>query len=147
MYHVEPSAKALAEMRRRVRGFLGLGVTETLRGDVLLALDETVTNAIVHGGASRVIIHVGLLEDRLTATVRDSGQGFDLQRLVETWSPPADPEGGRGLYLTTRLMDSVVICAAGGTIVHMSRDLVPDGDRRRPECVWSAPRVARFAHR
>lgn len=134
-------------MRRRVRSFLRPGVTETLRGDVLLALDETVTNAIVHGGASRVIVHVGLLEDRLTATVRDGGQGFDLQRLVETWPPPADAEGGRGLYLTTRLMDSVVIYAAGGTIVHMSRDLTRDGDRSRPECVWSASRVARFAHR
>ena len=143
---VRPSSDSLSELRKRASEFLRDLVPSEVGCDVLLALDETVSNAILHAGGVRMMVHVGYHDDRITATVRDGGPGFNVRRLVETWPPAGDAEGGRGIYLATRLMDSVAIHAACGTVVHMSRALVEDGDRCSPVCVWSSPALALFAH-
>ena len=143
---LRPAEQSLHEFRAKVRDFVRPGLSLDVCDDLLLALGEMVTNAIVYGGGSRVIVHIGLHQDRVTATVRDGGQGFDVQRMVEAWPPRVDAEGGRGIYVTAQVMDSVAIHAAGGTVVHMSRALTEDYDRSGPRCVWCSPPVARFAH-
>jgi anti-sigma regulatory factor (Ser/Thr protein kinase) len=143
---VHPSARSLSELRAKVRDFVQARLSCEVCSDLLLALDEAVTNALVHAGGAQVVVHVGLHDDRVTATIRDGGGGFDAQRLVDTWPPGDDIEGGRGIYLATRLMDSVSIFAAGGTIVHMSRSMAGDADRSRPVCIWSTPSLVGFAH-
>lgn len=143
---VLPSAESLAGLRHAVGQLLAQRIPEHVARDLLLALDETVANALVHGGARSVMVHVGVHADKITATVRDNGAGFDVGRLVELWPPSLQCEHGRGVYIATRLMDSVTIWSESGTIVHMSRALTSDRDRARPACVWTGPSLARFAH-
>ena len=143
---VSASAAALASLRSEASDFLRPHLPTHVHGDVLMALHETVTNALVHGAGASVVVHVGLKAEHVTLTVRDTGAGFNVQELVEQWPPASDAEGGRGIYLATRLMDSVTVFTASGTIVHASRALAGDRDRQHPVCVWSSLSVARFAH-
>lgn len=146
VWFLRPTFRSLSEFRAQVRRVLLGRVPERVAGDVLLALVELVTNAIVHGGSRRVAIHLGVTSRRVTATVRDAGPGLDLRRLVESWPPSTAAEGGRGIYLATRLMDSVAIHSGGGTIVHVSHDLEEDRDRESPVCVWRSDSLVRFSH-
>ena len=143
---VLPSAESLADLRHAVGQFVASSIPEHVARDLLLALDEAVANALVHGGGRSVMVHVGVHADKVTATVRDSGGGFDVGHLVELWPPSPLGENGRGVYIVTRLMDSVTIRSEGGTIVHMSRALASERDRARRVCVWTGPSLARFAH-
>jgi anti-sigma regulatory factor (Ser/Thr protein kinase) len=143
---LQPSAQGLHDFRTAVREFVRPDLAAEVAEDLLLALDETVTNAIRHGACRPAIsVHVSLEQEKVTATVQDGGAGFDIARLVETWPPRPEAESGRGVYLLTQLMDSVSIFAAGGTIVHMARGLREEHERRAPACVWTSPFQARFS--
>ena len=71
--------------------------------DILLAVREALTTAVIHGNRNRpeafVTLHAGLdtQEGSLRVSVADEGQGFDLA----AYSPPEDPlsERGRGIPL------------------------------------------------
>ncbi len=70
------------------------------------AVNEGMTNAIVHGGGG------GLLTIRregssLAAEVRDRGEAEPFA-VPATW-PPVDKEGGRGLRLAWELVDRLTI--------------------------------------
>jgi anti-sigma regulatory factor (Ser/Thr protein kinase) len=147
VWFLRPVSRSLSEFRAGVGRVLSGRVPEDVNRDVLLALDELITNAIVHGGSRRVIVHMRVNAHRVTATVRDSGPGLDLRRLIESWPPSTDAEGGRGIYLATRLMDAVAIRSRSGTMVHVSRDLGDGRDRENPVCVWRSESLARFSHR
>lgn len=144
---VPPTAKALSEARRAVSNFIAGALSEEVCDDVLLALDEIVTNALAHGDSGRSIeVHVARDGQQVAMTVRDSGKGFD-PRGIRYDSPPVGlTEGGRGLYLAIRLMDSLTVYSDHGTIVHMSRS---GGDRDEscaPLCTYVSNCLAHFVH-
>lgn len=143
---VQPSATSLSRLRQAVDALVHRQVPASVRQDLLLALDEAVCNALVHGAGGDVTVNVRLEDDNVSVTVCDTGDGFDIEGLVHAWPPPFCAESGRGIYLMTRLMDSVVVSAAGPTIIHMSRSLSGEQERSQPVCVWTSPSVARFAH-
>ena len=52
-------------------------LARTVAGSLLMILQESVGNAIRHGRATRVKVHVAFGEDGLVLTVEDNGCGFD----------------------------------------------------------------------
>lgn len=89
-----------------------MGLSHERRMNLRVAVGEIVTNAILHGNREQsdrsVDISVCATSDEITIIVRDYGEGF----LPESVPDPRLPElreqpGGRGIFLTTQLADSV----------------------------------------
>jgi anti-sigma regulatory factor (Ser/Thr protein kinase) len=145
---VSPSPEELSEVRAAITLFLDGDLSGTARTTVLLALDEIITNAVSHSGTgSPIVVHVARDGDRVAATVRDSGSGFDPRDITCDRQPGLQAESGRGLYITIQLMDSVTVYSDQGTIVHMS---LCDGQRDElsvPLRAFVSEHIVRFAHR
>jgi serine/threonine-protein kinase RsbW len=111
-----PAAPAVA--RHAVRDFLySAGIDPRALGDVLLALSEVVTNAVVHGyrgeTGGEVRVEAEHSDDRLLLSVADHGRGM---------APRHDSPGlGLGLPLVGKIAKKVDITARvdGGTLVSM----------------------------
>lgn len=110
-----PAAPSVA--RRAIREFLHAhGADPRALGDVLLALSEVVTNAVVHGyrgGEGEVRVAAEHDHDELVLSVADHGGGM---------APRTDSPGlGLGLPLVGRVAERVDISAeaGGGTLVSM----------------------------
>jgi serine/threonine-protein kinase RsbW len=104
------------------------GFDEDSRLDILVAVHESMVNAIRHGNrgdeARRVTLEVDLGPGGLEIRVRDEGQGFDPTSVPD----PLRPENlcrssGRGILLMKALMDAVAFrrCPGGGMEVAMRR--------------------------
>lgn len=102
-----PTSSSLPDLRRSVAKTLG-DVDEAVVADVLLALDEAVSNAIRHGsrGGEQVLVTVEFDAEWVEMTVRDSGPTPRLPRLPAE-PPPVLHTGGRGLWLILQLVDEV----------------------------------------
>lgn len=72
-------------------------------GQLTLAVNELLTNAVLHGGGSaRLRLWVGA--DELVCAVEDSGSGID-DPLVGYTAPPVGSVGGYGTWLARRLFE------------------------------------------
>jgi serine/threonine-protein kinase RsbW len=98
-----------------------------------IALGEAVVNAVVHGDHEdpRRHVHVDCRcePDEISILVRDEGQGFDVDRVLD----PTAPENilsthGRGIYLMRAYMDEVRF-EEGGRAVQM-RKRAPSAETR-----------------
>jgi len=109
-----PSSRHLPDLRRSAARTLG-EVDERVLADVLLALDEAVSNAIRHGsrGGDPVQVSVDRNEEWVEMTVRDAGPTPRLPRLPAE-PPPVLQTGGRGLWLILQLVDEVRLQRVGG---------------------------------
>jgi len=89
----------------------GADYSEDEAHEILLALQEGVTNAIHHGnngGKSEVSIRMALFDTHLEVSIRDQGEGFDPNCLQD----PTLPEfrlrsNGRGILFIENFMDEV----------------------------------------
>ena len=86
----------------------------SVRRSLSIALDELLTNTMVHGFAGRdvgaVTVEVALHPDRVSVTVSDDGKPFDPFGVAapDTALPLAErPEGGLGLHLIRGMLDEV----------------------------------------
>jgi anti-sigma regulatory factor (Ser/Thr protein kinase) len=109
--------------RHQLTRWLGdIGVSAPRSHDIVLAVNEAVTNAIEHGSscdASKVVsVHASAHADTLTATVSDSGRWIHSP-------PPATPtQRGRGLILIRALANNVeILRTALGTQLTMQFDV------------------------
>ena len=102
-----PTSSSLPDLRRSVAKTLG-DVDEEVVADVLLALDEAVSNAIRHGsrGGEQVLVTVESDAEWVEMTVRDGGPTPRMPRLPAE-PPPVLQTGGRGLWLILQLVDEV----------------------------------------
>lgn len=95
-------------------------------GDVALAFQEALANAVVHGckkdPGKNVECWVACdREQGVLLVVRDPGPGFDLSTLPDPKSPRhLKKEHGRGIYLICELMDEVHFQRDGAEI-HMRK--------------------------
>lgn len=89
-----------------------ISINEDFYGNILIAVTESVNNAIHHGNKSNpaksVKIGVEKTEDQLLFRVEDEGDGFDFDNLPD----PTDPANiekphGRGVFLMKNLADEV----------------------------------------
>jgi anti-sigma regulatory factor (Ser/Thr protein kinase) len=121
-----PSPVHLAGLRRAARACLR-GVTSEAAEDVILALDEAATNAILYGsgGGQPVQVVVQVTDDAIEASVLDHGPPLPAR-------PPTDADTdalavrGRGLWLLGRLVDEVRLERVRlGTRVTLRRQIGP----------------------
>jgi anti-sigma regulatory factor (Ser/Thr protein kinase) len=102
-----PSSSCLPDLRRSVARTLK-GVDEEVVADVLLAIDEAVSNAIRHGSRAGdpVLVSVEADSEWIEMSVRDGGPTPRLPSLPAE-PPPVLQTGGRGLWLILQLVDEV----------------------------------------
>lgn len=95
------------------------GFQETEADDIVVAVQEAVTNAIIHGNdqslQKQVNVVLQLSEFQLRITVTDHGKGFDMDAIAD----PTDPENrlksnGRGMMFIRTFMDEVISRTAPG---------------------------------
>ena len=102
-----PTSSCLPDLRRSVALTLE-EVDSAVLADVLLALDEAVSNAIRHGSRAGEPVLVSVESDGewVEMTVHDGGPTPRLPRLPAK-PPPVLQTGGRGLWLILQLVDEV----------------------------------------
>jgi serine/threonine-protein kinase RsbW len=102
-----PDSSSIPDLRRSVARSLE-DVDEDVVADVLLALDEAVSNAIRHGSQGGEAVRVSVDSDGewVEMSVRDGGPTPRLPRLPAE-PPPGLQTGGRGLWLILQLVDEV----------------------------------------
>jgi serine/threonine-protein kinase RsbW len=102
-----------------------LEISEPERVDICIAVTEAVNNAVEHGNQLMQDKYVTLLfeysDERLRITIRDEGEGFDLEAVENPLSPEnLTKPNGRGLLIVESLMDDVEVSpSATGTEVVM----------------------------
>jgi anti-sigma regulatory factor (Ser/Thr protein kinase) len=101
----------------------GLGIMEA--GDLVLAVNEIVTNSVIHA-SGRGQLRIWRDARRVVCEIRD--EGTISEPLVGRELPMVEDEGGRGLWLANQLCDLVQIRSfAGVTVVRLHLEL--DGAR------------------
>jgi anti-sigma regulatory factor (Ser/Thr protein kinase) len=109
------------------------GVSAVVADDVVLALHEVATNAVLHGSSRgqpiQVVVHVN--DDWVEASVLDQGpqppSGFPAESDTDELRA-----GGRGLWLLGQLVDEVRVERVRlGTRVTLRRALGPAGTLAR----------------
>jgi len=128
--NISPSSAHLAEVRRAARLVLR-ALPADIAHDLLLALDEAVSNAVEHGsaGGGPVEVCIEYSEGWVELRVLDRGPTRAVPAL------PADPPspmalGGRGLWLISQLSDEVRVEPAGlGTLLAIRRRTGATGAR------------------
>jgi serine/threonine-protein kinase RsbW len=130
----------LAEVRTMVRSTaLAAGADQAFVDDLVQAVDETATNAIVHGHAGRpgwVEVGVASEGDRLVVTIEDDAPPFDPTTVPvpDLGVPPERRRpGGMGVHLTRLCVDEITHRPrpGGGNILTLVRRLEPVGKEDR----------------
>ncbi|MDV6235619.1 ATP-binding protein [Leptospira ellisii] len=101
----------LAKVREEVRSFLGNDCGDILRGRLVFAIDEAVTNVIEHGfpdqRSSRVELKMRKNRDFWRFTITDEGIPFDpTLKKSDTWKElfETGADGGFGLRSLKKIM-------------------------------------------
>ena len=119
----------LMRARQRINDYLHQhGVAEDDIDDVVLAVDEAMTNAVRHSG-SHDNLQVSLwFEGRdLRILVKDDGHGFAVGSFDPARTPEVMASGGRGLFLIAQVMDDLELVSDHGLEVRMlKREALPD---------------------
>jgi len=108
---------SISENIRIVESFIDnvkekFNVDDDLYGNIMVAITESVNNAIKHGNkcdkTKNVILSATCDENALTIRVEDQGEGFDYDNLPDPTAPEnLDKVGGRGVFLMKHLSDEV----------------------------------------
>jgi serine/threonine-protein kinase RsbW len=85
---------------------------DSVYGNIMVAVTETVNNAIVHGnkqdGSKMVELDMEVTQGNVRFTIRDQGEGFDHNSLPDPTAPENLLElGGRGIFIIRNLADEV----------------------------------------
>lgn len=121
----------LGRVRNAVERFaLNAGLDEKAAGDVVLALDEALTNIIRHAykdaSDKPIEIEVTRQDEKLNVVLRDYGRVADRSRIKSRDLDDVRP-GGLGVHIMNECMDSVeyVPAEGGGTRLTMKKGAVP----------------------
>lgn len=96
-------------------------IDEDIYGNILVAVTESVNNAIQHGNKydkeKNVTISLWAEEDQLKFTITDEGEGFDFNDLPDPTAPEnLNKTSGRGIFLMKHLTDEVAYSDSGKTV-------------------------------
>lgn len=86
--------------------------TDDIYGNIMIAVTESVNNAIVHGNQSdkskNVHLSLSLEDNQVKFVIEDEGPGFDYDNLPDPTAPEnLEKPGGRGIFLMKNLCDEV----------------------------------------
>lgn len=93
-------------------------LTDDLYGNIMIAVVESVNNAIAHGNSldkdKNVTLTAILDEQQVQFTIEDQGPGFNYDNLPDPTAPEnIKNPGGRGIFLMRHLADEVHFSAEG----------------------------------
>jgi anti-sigma regulatory factor (Ser/Thr protein kinase) len=121
--HLPSDPQRLPEVRERVRGWLAQdGWSEKQIGEIVLAVDEALSNVIRHGYGGRcdqqIHLHLGHAPaangtSDLEVRIRDHSERVDLSRICGRDLHDVRP-GGLGVHLINAMMESVEYSHAPG---------------------------------
>jgi serine/threonine-protein kinase RsbW len=108
---------SLIENIRVVESFIDnskekFNIEDDIYGNIMVAVTESVNNAIRHGNKfdkdKNVLLSLYVEDDKLRFEVEDEGKGFDFNSLTDPTSPEnIENPGGRGIFLMRNLSDEV----------------------------------------
>ncbi len=108
---------SLIENIRVVESFIDnskekFNIEDDIYGNIMVAVTESVNNAIRHGNKfdkdKNVLLSLFVEDDRLRFEVEDEGKGFDYNSLSDPTAPEnIENPGGRGIFLMRNLSDEV----------------------------------------
>jgi len=117
MKQLKISLPSLPENIRIVESFIDnanekFKFNDDLYGNIMVAVTESVNNAIIHGNKAdskkNVSLELVLEDNTLAFTVIDEGPGFDHEKLIDPTAPEnLEKIGGRGIFLMNHLCDEV----------------------------------------
>ncbi|MCO6359265.1 ATP-binding protein [Roseivirga pacifica] len=96
-------------------------LTDDLYGNIMIAVVESVNNAIVHGNKAdkekTVSLQAIMNEANIQFVISDQGPGFDSNDLPDPTAPEnIENPGGRGIFLMKHLADEVSFSNEGRTV-------------------------------
>ena len=96
-------------------------INDDIYGNIMIAVTESVTNAIVHGNQQErdksVHLKVEETDRKICFCISDEGKGFDYMNIPDPTSPDnIDKPGGRGIFLISNLCDQFTFENEGKTI-------------------------------
>jgi serine/threonine-protein kinase RsbW len=134
--------KNLAAIREFVQAAaIGLRADPDILHDVILAVDESATNIVMHGYRGQpgaVEVEVKPEGDALVVCLRDQAPPFDPTQLPSPdLTLPFDqrPVGGLGVYLTRTLLDEVTYRATpqgGNELTLVKKGILPNAKEQNP---------------
>jgi serine/threonine-protein kinase RsbW len=108
---------SLPENIRIVESFIDnakdkFALDDDIYGNIMIAVTESVNNAIVHGNKSdkskSVRLQLTFEDSAIKFQISDQGEGFDYDNLPDPTSPEnIEKPGGRGIFLMKHLSDEV----------------------------------------
>jgi serine/threonine-protein kinase RsbW len=129
MSDISISIPSLSENIRIVESFIDnakerFQLNDDIYGNIMIAVTESVNNAIVHGNKSEASknVHLALEMENNTIIffISDEGKGFDYNSLPDPTAPEnIEKPGGRGIFLMKALSDELSF-EDDGTLVKMS---------------------------
>jgi serine/threonine-protein kinase RsbW len=113
----------LTAVRHEVAGFAtAAGLAGRRLSDLVLAVNELVTNAVQHGGGTGGV-RLWCTAEAVCAEITDHGPGLPPRHDAHR-RPPPSASGGRGLWLVHRLCDEVaIVTGPAGTTVTVAQNL------------------------
>jgi anti-sigma regulatory factor (Ser/Thr protein kinase) len=129
---VPASPAHLADLRRSVRVGLQGVIPDRDLEDILLAVNEAATNAMLYGsgGGQPVEVMVRVQGGWAEVTVLDRGDAGRGGHGDDNQNPDAARHGGRGLWLMGRLVDEVRLeRVERGTRITLRRRIATSGGR------------------
>ncbi|SRR5690554_2335698 len=99
-------------------------LNDDIYGNIMIAVTESVNNAIKHGNKNdkgkNVSLSLHLNDDVIRFIIEDEGEGFDYLNLPDPTAPEnIDKPGGRGIFLMKHLSDEVNF-KENGRVVELS---------------------------
>jgi serine/threonine-protein kinase RsbW len=117
MQHVKITIPSLMENIRIVESFIDnskdrFHIDDDIYGNIMVAVTESVNNAIRHGNKfdkdKNVHLRLSVEPSTLHFEIEDEGNGFDYKNLPDPTAPEnLENPGGRGIFLIQALADEV----------------------------------------
>ena len=108
---------SLIENIRVVESFIDnskekFNIEDDIYGNIMVAVTESVNNAIRHGNKfdkdKNVLLSLFVEPDRIKFEIEDEGNGFNYEALSDPTAPEnLENPGGRGIFLMKNLSDEV----------------------------------------
>lgn len=117
MSEISISIPSLTENIRIVESFIDnakdkFKLNDDIYGNIMIAVTESVNNAIIHGNEGdkdkNVFLSLNMENNTIVFNVSDEGPGFDYNSLPDPTAPEnIDKPGGRGIFLMKALSDEL----------------------------------------
>ena len=135
MQQVKITIPSLMENIRIVESFIDnskdrFQIDDDIYGNIMVAVTESVNNAIRHGNKfdkdKNVFLRLSVEPSTLRFEIEDEGMGFDYTNLPDPTAPEnIENPGGRGIFLIHALADEVQFLDEGRKVQLMFRVSTP----------------------